>query len=387
MLATQPALLPNGISVGGVFPGFSDAAQLLPNNQGNTVTVYALNTLHVDANLTRKDQKVDLFASHMRASAANKTLNVSGSDGARGNDGANGTNGAGNTVATAGGDGQPGNPGNNSGSVFMKLFTQHNMNSLQVIANGGQGGSGGAGGNGGNGQNAGNGQEANLQQVSDTGDVCILPWGDHPHQHTNTPYYPHRLYFNVSDRWHHVGGLASWIGEKFTDQIWVNGHVRQYSHAPQGETGKDGGRGGQRANGGHAGEIIIQGPDVVQKQNNAGGQGANDGVAGQFGQGGTNGMVLKGTKWTNCYITGESCRNPEDRWNDGPRHENPTIARAADGVTPVVLSVTAPQAATATVPMTQATKDQKVRAFGDYLMEQAKDPLISPFIKAFPGAK
>jgi hypothetical protein len=386
-LGAPPSLLPNGGGLGGIFPSFSEAGQLLPNNQGNAVRFYSLNTMHVDANLTRKDQNAFLFSSHMNGSLANKTLIVSGSDGARGSNGASGTNGAGNVVATAGGDGLPGNPGNNSGSVFMKLFTQHNLNTLQIIANGGQGGSGGNGGQGGNGQNAGNGQEASFQQVSDTGDVCILPWGDHPHQHTNTPYYPHRLYYNVSDRWHHVGGLASWIGEKFTDQIWVHGHVRQYVHAPQGETGKDGGRGGQRGNGGHAGEIIIQGPDVVQKQRNAGGQGASDGAAGQGGQGGTNGMVLKGTKWTNCYITGESTRNPEDRWNDGPRHENPSVPQATGGTTPQNLSGTAPVAATATVPMSQATKDQEVRAFRDYFMEQAKDPLVSPFIKAFPGLK
>jgi hypothetical protein len=394
-LATQPSLLPHGTAVGGIFPGLSDADQLLPNAPGNTVAVYALNTLNIDGDLTRKDQNIDLFGSHMIASPGNKVITVSGSDGAKGTKGADGTNGAGDTAATAGEDGYSGNPGNNSGSVFIKLASQRDMNNLQVVANGGRGGDGGDGGNGGNGQNAGNGQEASLQQITDTGNVCIIPWGDHPHEHTNTPYYPHRLYFHIHDRYHYVGGLAPWIGRKFTDQIWVHGHVRTYVHAPQGEAGKDGGKMALRGNGGHAGEIIIQGPDVIQKQRNAGAQGAKDGVDGQPGQGGTHGMVLKGTKWTDCYITntGGFCYNLVDRWNDGPRHENPPAERAASGITPTTLSVAVPQAATAgslrtaTVLMTQAIQDQKVNAFRDYLREQAEDPLISPFIKAFPGVE
>lgn len=380
-LATQPTLLPIGACLGGVFPSFSDADQL------HATSIYALNTLNVDASPTWRGQNPVLIGSHMIASPGNKTLTVSGSDGGKGTKGPDGTNGGDGVAATPGIDGGPGNPGSNSGSVFMKLHTQHNLNLLTIVANGGNGGDGGDGGKGGDGKNARNGDEAHLQQISDTGDVCILPWGDHPHENTHTPYYPHRLYFHVSDRWKHVGGLASWIGEKFTDQIWVHGHVRQYVDVPLGEAGQNNGRGGQRGVGGNAGEIIVQGPDVILKQRNAGGQGANDGTAGAIGQGGTNGMVMKGTKWTDCYITGESTRNPVDRWNDGPRHENPSAPRAANGTHQPGLNPTAPTAATAIVPMTQAIQDQKVIAFRDYLREQARDPMLSPFIKPFPGVE
>ncbi len=159
LLATQQvhnlALPPqsDGTSLRGMLVGTSDIV-----NAPNHNTLYAFNTLFIDADLRRPSNSYS-FISPKWIVQGTRLINLSGNDGTPGQVGSNGG------IDQPGGNGQPGGHGSHGGHFYGKGIHFTGFDRLTITTNGGNGGRGGNGGQGGPGRN---GIDANQQTHTNT---------------------------------------------------------------------------------------------------------------------------------------------------------------------------------------------------------------------------
>jgi signal recognition particle receptor subunit beta len=382
-------LLAKGIVVGSTdIESFISDRSISPAS----IVIQALHTWFIDQNmdhqnLTGNRTSIFAIAPRWKVTSGDKIINLSGGDGS------NGTAGAAGAIDAIGNNGAPGESGRTAGSFFGKVYNPVNVSSLTIHANGGKGGNGGDGGRGGNGLDAGDGEESSMAVLPgrDSGNVTIIKRQGKLGEDTGL-YCDHRAYGDLKIRDEKLGYLEHWIGrDNFHHEIWIDGTVQEKQHAPLGNPGKNGGQGGLKGLGGNAGDIEIQGPDLVlkQKENKPGASGAKDGGAGAGGKGGANGQVLTGTLWTACVLHGLATHpapSLSDRWHVKPSHKAPATAKAKSGESPSpAVSSVAPTAPDPKVVIDQAVQDAKVDDFRTYYFKEAHDPLVSSFIGIFPG--
>lgn len=396
------------LQIKGIFLGISDIRKALEQNavknalesQSNyKIELYCLNTLYLDEDITSPGNTVSFIAPCWKVIPKDKSIsiNLSGLPGKTGEKGGLPTDGIGfigeGQAPTVGKDGEPGGPGKNGGIFFGKGFTFSNIESLKVIANGGKGGNGGEGGRGGNGRNARDGQNSPSGKSSDSGQIALLPYaGTGPLGigiHTNVPTRDGEL---QTRRVTIVGGpatnLKNWIGGDWHHQITIVGSIVEYMDAPQGEIGKDGGKGGAKGLGGKHGEIVLLSEDLKNSEKKEGGEGDEQGAGGKGGEGGKNGYVSKRTRWENCYLTGNGTYKLSDIWiEESARLERPTTEKADKGKKPTLISDKKPDEPNSQITEAELTayKEKQLENYSTFYFQQAELPVVSPFIKKFPG--
>lgn len=346
------------LTLKGCLIGTSDMVKHLAGSNIKKVNVFGLNTLFMDQNITSLGTSLHFISPHWRV-IGNKTIDLHGINGISGAHGIN-----------PGNDGRPGGPGNPAGNVFGQCVSYDGLNHLQINISGGNGGNGG---NGHRGYTGSNGRDGNLGHV------------------TRSEGY------SRSDSWieNNFWGTYTW-----THAVWGTKNYYE-ERGTDGTAGGNGGNGGHQGFGGHHGNIKTIGFSTSNLQQLIANNGSNghNGAAGAGGSGGQHGRHCQGIKRTDLHesLTVDSRLYPIGYYDQGyyDRSTDDEVEEciqyqsdrgcAASGNAGVGVNGAGQQQPIAPLVLDAAAINSIVQPYKAYYSQSVVDPIISPFIKAFPN--
>ena len=343
------------------------------------LNVCALNTLFLDADLTKPGLSVSFIAPEWKINAP-LTINLSGVPGENGPDGLNPRD-----------HGKPGLCGKNGGHFLGLAYNIKQIHHLTVNTSGGKGGSGGKGVKGADGLK---GDDAKLT------DELILKDNIQP----TTQLFNQKKVITI-DINHVVSSGKKGKPHKQKEESYQTTREILFTKnfykvsGKSGEVGKDGGQGGKGGFGGKPGEISMNIPLPPEKAiSKPGGEGSN----GEAGLGGKNGTHGENGEWSKevegkyehnsqakasnskckLELNRESIKSVADGKLTLVGHTPNNSAPVASGNKPEKLNEAGLEQPT---PQVRLNSGPLVQAYNLYYQQQASNPDVAPIIKVFPN--
>ncbi len=398
LVVAPPTEYANGIlTIKGTLVGTSDINAALRHHPNPIkINVYGLSTLFVDENLTSPGTSLHLLAPQWKI-VGTKTINLSGKDGANGAHGSYGS-----YCGASGGAGQSGQHGGNGGHFFGKGFLFDHVNHLTVNTNGGNGGNGGDGGDG---MRGADGRDGDLSKVTEIKTCNITRTfggrdgviGDNVN---NCAFFTEWMY--EAARGLYNDGATNWDdSSRYSDMHAIGTTMHYEDKGTNGGVGGNAGRGGSKGKGGYCNLSIIDGHQWNSNPNPQNGQdGRKDGVVDRPGEGGRHGMHCQGIILTNTRLEYKylgvsksiNLSNPT-RAYCAKQHQEPGWYRpdlgykwqANPGNSVDGLNSSREHPSTIPTPLDRNAIDTIIQPYSLYYLQEANNPIASPFIKVFPN--
>lgn len=251
----------HNLTAQGLLIGASDLSSFLTGRHFNEISIYALNTFLIDANLTDYGSNMSVLAPYWRV-VSSSTFDLSGNPGRSQSQ----------SQASLGSSGLPGFPGGSGGNFYGKGTVFKGLNQLTLNVSGGKGGKGQQGGDGKNGRDGGDFQYREAQSSLER-DVKRSR-SDKLHMISSE---------EVKGFWGSLSRTVLTGGNKKYEEV--------YEISLSGEEGDDSHPGGVGGLGGFPGKVILEkgsckdAPSLVQNQGPKGDNGSpgNPGKGGRYG--------------------------------------------------------------------------------------------------------